>query len=675
MSATAFGAGNTAQRYLIDVLGSTTANTLQVTFFGLGSQSKLPFAGSFGAEEYGSFNVSSISSSGNSVYVIFGSNSMGNGPLNRNNANYVFSGASDSALNGTVCTNAQFVTGASFTCTMAGLSGTHVAATAIGVLANSSGTLYSAVNLWPTAEVLDVQNEALNPPAMDGTITLEQNILRVTGGDVLTEMNHYAGRFSAETGGITTYNPYDFVAGFNFGCGGPGCQGGGYPTGVNALLPMQTSSSDSYYFDAGGTLMPLNFINNQGAYFDFLQADHGPAQTGQFILVNPTAAQKANPNYYYPLFNLYNNTGNTTLTHWPNQGDVSLVTPGQVNLAGTSGGITFGSVLGGFTADDSITGGTLATPVAPTLSVVPGAGTLADFTQYCYRMVAKNSVGSSLPSSEVCATTGTTGGLGSAIKIAFPRQAGVSQYSVYGRTLGAELGLISANNQTGLVLVLMDNGSVTPSGSYPLPTTNTTLGYLNNWAGVKLNSSGTSYTANVVSPPSVAATYTENLPATGTTGTLVDMATSASVVGDVMTFVNTTGRVQDSGTLLSSLAPKVSPAFTGTPTAPTPATPDNSTSLATTAYVKAQAYLSGIKVSVSITPAAATASQCVEQTFNTFTGLATGQSVRISPPSSLGAHIWIGETRVSATNTVAIAFCGDATAGTPPSGTYIAVAF
>ena len=41
------------------------------------------------------------------------------------------------------------------------------------------------------------------------------------------------------------------------------------------------------------------------------------------------------------------------------------------------------------------------------------------------------------------------------------------------------------------------------------------------------------------------------------------------------------------------LAPTLSPALTGTPTAPTPATADSSTTLATTAYVNAQSYLTG----------------------------------------------------------------------------------
>jgi len=82
-----------------------------------------------------------------------------------------------------------------------------------------------------------------------------------------------------------------------------------------------------------------------------------------------------------------------------------------------------------------------------------------------------------------------------------------------------------------------------------------------------------------------------------------------------------------------------------------------------------------VKVSNSITPAAVTASTCAEQTF-TYTGFATGQGVSVSAPAAMGAHVWInGGPRVSATNTLAITWCADATGGTPAAGTYIAVAF
>jgi hypothetical protein len=71
---------------------------------------------------------------------------------------------------------------------------------------------------------------------------------------------------------------------------------------------------------------------------------------------------------------------------------------------------------------------------------------------------------------------------------------------------------------------------------------------------------------------------------TGTKIQTTNVATSTS--GDVATF-DASGNTQDSGTLLSSLAPLASPALTGTPTAPTPSGGDNSTKIATTAFVGA----------------------------------------------------------------------------------------
>ncbi|CDX27897.1 conserved hypothetical protein [Mesorhizobium plurifarium] len=61
---------------------------------------------------------------------------------------------------------------------------------------------------------------------------------------------------------------------------------------------------------------------------------------------------------------------------------------------------------------------------------------------------------------------------------------------------------------------------------------------------------------------------------------------ASSVTDNIVTFAGTTGKAgKDSGVAVGSLAPKASPALTGTPTAPTQAAGDNSTKLATTAYV------------------------------------------------------------------------------------------
>jgi hypothetical protein len=82
-------------------------------------------------------------------------------------------------------------------------------------------------------------------------------------------------------------------------------------------------------------------------------------------------------------------------------------------------------------------------------------------------------------------------------------------------------------------------------------------------------------------------------------------------------------------------------------------------------------YNAGVnRYTVSWTPTAATASTCTEQTV-AVTGIITGQAVRVSPPSNMGTHLWIGSMRASAANTLAVAFCADATGGTPPSGTWL----
>jgi hypothetical protein len=80
----------------------------------------------------------------------------------------------------------------------------------------------------------------------------------------------------------------------------------------------------------------------------------------------------------------------------------------------------------------------------------------------------------------------------------------------------------------------------------------------------------------------------------------------------------------------TSRAPLVSPTFTGTPAAPTPATADNSTTLATTAYVKAQGYLTGnqtITLSGDITGSGTTAITTTLPTVNANVGTFQGITV------------------------------------------------
>jgi hypothetical protein len=71
------------------------------------------------------------------------------------------------------------------------------------------------------------------------------------------------------------------------------------------------------------------------------------------------------------------------------------------------------------------------------------------------------------------------------------------------------------------------------------------------------------------------------------TGSSTGVIPSSQLPSGVATITYVNGAI---ATATGGLAPSASPAFTGDPTAPTPATGDNSTKIATTAYVQAQGY-------------------------------------------------------------------------------------
>lgn len=101
------------------------------------------------------------------------------------------------------------------------------------------------------------------------------------------------------------------------------------------------------------------------------------------------------------------------------------------------------------------------------------------------------------------------------------------------------------------------------------------------------SSSGLSgMTATQVAIAGSATTITSSKALAGA-GAGVTTGPTSSTIGDVSTFSTTTGQLQDSGTLLSSLAPLASPTFTGVPAAPTATGGTNTTQLATTAFVQA----------------------------------------------------------------------------------------
>ena len=72
-----------------------------------------------------------------------------------------------------------------------------------------------------------------------------------------------------------------------------------------------------------------------------------------------------------------------------------------------------------------------------------------------------------------------------------------------------------------------------------------------------------------------------------THGNIANDGSISSNKGTIVITNSSTGKLEASGTALSTLAPKASPALTGTPTAPTAAAGTNTTQIATTAFVNA----------------------------------------------------------------------------------------
>jgi hypothetical protein len=119
-------------------------------------------------------------------------------------------------------------------------------------------------------------------------------------------------------------------------------------------------------------------------------------------------------------------------------------------------------------------------------------------------------------------------------------------------------------------------------------------------------------------------------------------AAPTPATADSSTTLATTAFVKAQGYLSAvpaTYALLASPTFTGTPAAPTPATGDNSTQLATTAFVKAQGYLSAVPATyaplaspaLTGTPTAPTAAADTNTTQAATTAFVLGQASSVAP--------------------------------------------
>ena len=117
--------------------------------------------------------------------------------------------------------------------------------------------------------------------------------------------------------------------------------------------------------------------------------------------------------------------------------------------------------------DGIVTPGVAVQPLAPptiTVTSTTTGGTLTAGT-YCYSATSVSVYGESLPSAQACTTTTGSTSTVSVFQSAVVPNA--NYYNVYGRTSGSQL-LMTANGVTqNTTTLLVDTGSVTPSGTAP----------------------------------------------------------------------------------------------------------------------------------------------------------------------------------------------------------------
>ena len=226
----------------------------------------------------------------------------------------------------------------------------------------------------------------------------------------------------------------------------------------------------------------------------------------------------------------------------------------------------------------------------------------------------------------------------------------------------------SYDSSTGALVVDVQNK--TGSGTYSLWTVNvggTVPLQSVNWGeivGTLGNQSDLATALNAKLSTATAASTYAPLASPTFTGT-VTIPAGASISGYATT------------SSLSSYAPLASPALTGTPTAPTALTADNSTTIATTAFVKAQGYLTSAPVTSvagrtgAVTLAVADVSGAAPLASPTFTGTVTiPAGASISGYAALAGATFTGlvGTVASTTTTAGLNLPHGAAPTTPVNG-------
>jgi hypothetical protein len=698
---------NVALNFPYDIVGATNATTLQYAFFyeGVGNT-----PAPSGQAQLKTFSAVNLSNTGGVVTLSASGMFITNHPEMYTGETITITNSVDPTYNGP-CTNAVVVPSSTFllNCTQASSIGAGASATATiswgttgfgnTAFVLRAGAGYGSVSPGNVTTILMEPNSAnwAIPVSTTGTALIGSTALTVasgtgiaigqivTGAGIATgttvanvagtavtlslnttaalpagtpvtfstgviQPHHAAWHSSSMLGSATINNPTQLqsanqtyiLSGGGTAGGTPGTDTGSGGSFANfAALVFQNNQPSTSYIGHGGLLAPPGGINlqnrgtNTGEFNYGLAMQFAPGPLGSAVIRVgcPIITGCTDYNYLYNVYRLDGNGAAGTLQYRPFFNELNF----------TSGNILFASNFAKTTFNDNVVGAALATPAQPTVTAFTSGGTLADATQFCYTIEADNTNGHTPQSTQACVTTGTSGNNNS-IQVQAGRQQGVTFYRYCGRTSGAGTSL--ATNTGVDVTRWIDNGSATPGAA--CATTNTTLPGIDMMAYLEL-SDGTFWTKLL--PNTMTGNLNLFLPKDLTSNlALVNEPTTATVVGDVATYNSVLGQVHDSGTLLSALAPLASPTFTGTPASVTPAATDNTTKIATTAFVRS------VLLVASLTTTAATTDNVA------ITGMtSTGHCSLTATNSSAATNI--ATTFVSAKTTNQITVTHTATSG------------
>lgn len=400
--------GTGTLKYPIDVIGSTSSNTLVDVEFWIANDG--------GTYSIGDNNLvgnlllgspSQVSSLSNTSGVVTMSlNGIQTYPSMNGQNVYIF-GASDNTFNG-ACTNfklsyAVYPTAVTATCNQSSSAGHTVASAQVALnctATNASCTANQYGNgdfvLYEGSQVLDVQDPSSSPAnAIDGYFLLEPNPWTWTGATV-EEPHHYASQVAERKGTLMVANPLSETTGVSVrfqgtGLGTPygdetyGAVNGHYNS--SSLFTGQNANSPSLYSYFGGTMVAPNGMSLQGLLYDTLASEYAPEWGGSVLWVGGPEQQgslggAADPGYEYNLFYLVGNGGNNSATYFPASNTLAwsglqeYIASNHVafNVKDTSkGGTNVGIIFGGLSGTS-----TQAVPVEQDSSV----GNQADLMEY-----------------------------------------------------------------------------------------------------------------------------------------------------------------------------------------------------------------------------------------------------------------------------------------------------